>query len=233
MTNKINKFETLAIQTANAVNTSKQSNAEKTGNQNSLSFLVLNILVCGNVQEIGHIAKAFAKDGGKFHSLRMILSRAKVVAKELNEKQSVTIKTKKETLTFPIDIVKDWNIENQEIPFNVSSAYNTIKASLEVEIKEESKESLEKRALAAYQESLALDTATFNSMVDIGSIDRQEAVNSGLVILDNQVKEEKAASLPALAETIRAQFMELYLINENMAKDLLLSLAPKNHKKTA
>lgn len=104
---------------------------------------------------------------------------------------------------------------------------------MEIEVKEESKEDKEKRALSAYQESIGLDTATFNSMVDIGSIDRQEAVNSGLVILDNQAKEEKAASLPAMAETIRAQFLELYSLNETMAKDLLASLAPKQSKKAA
>lgn len=225
MTNKIETFQSLAANVLVKGTSLKAENKDQKANQNRLSFLVLNILLTGNNAEYKAIASSFAKDGGQFFSLRMVLTRAKAVAKALNQ-GPLSYSKGKETITATMDQVKAWDVNSLEIPFNVSSAYNALKASIEAI--EEKPATREEQALSLYIQAQGLTEKEFNERIEIGAENKDQAIAQGLVILDDMEKAEAQAKAPNLAETIREQFLQLASMEKAMAFDLLESLV-KNH----
>lgn len=230
MTNKIETFQSLAANVLSKGVSLKAENKDQKANQNRLSFLVLNILLTGNNAEYKAIAASFAKDGGQFFSLRMILTRAKAVAKALNQ-GPLSYSKGKETITATIDQVKAWDANSLDIPFNVSSAYNALKASIEAV--EEKPATREEQALSLYIQAQGLTEKEFQERVEIGAEDKDQAIAQGLIILDDMEKAEAQAKAPNLAETIRENLKTLEQLDQQVYQDLMAQIVPAPKTKKA
>ena len=230
MTNKIEKFNALAQSTVTSGNAKGEASNAHKGFHAHLSFLVLNVLASGNTTDIKHVVDSFAKDGGKFHANRMVLSRAKVVLKALNETGLVTIKNKKETASFTLDQVKGWNIENEPV-FNVTGAANSITKALEPE--EIKGLSFDEQALEHAASTAQISVKEVKSLVDCSALSMEQIRADYQIALDDKAKAETIENLPVLSETIRAQFATLQALAPNMAYDLLQSLSNHNEAKAA
>lgn len=188
--------------------------ASKDNLQASFSWMTLNIILFGKLQDNEHITNVFAK-GGMFHEKRMILSRVKAVAKELRLKGEVTLKTKKESFVYSLDQVEKAN----DMLFNVSTAFSSLtKEDKETTLSQDDK------AIQAYLEISGTSKKAFNDMCQINPDLRQKAINEGLTLLDAIAKEEQKAAIPALCENIRTMFLDLKSKEDNTAYTLLQSL---------
>lgn len=207
-------FDNLGNEAIKATATSKQSKNESQGFQASFSWMTLQILLSGKLQDAQHVANVFAKEG-KFHSVRMIYSRARAVAKELTNNQSITVSTKKESFVFTLEET----INSPSMLFNVSTAYNSIKKAVE-----ENEETTDEKAIKAYLEASGMSKKDFNAIAAINPQAMTDAIHQGKAILAELETKAQAEKVPALCEDIRAQFVTLSHADEKAAYGLLQSL---------
>lgn len=190
----------------------KQGKAQSTSLQASLSWLTLAILLSGKLQDVQHMQNVFSKEG-KFHNARMVYTRAKAVAKELNAKQSIEIKTKKESFVFTI---KEVLASPEQMLFNVSTAYNSLD--------KENTLTEEEKAIQAFIEAKGMTKKGFEEMTAINASFKEEAIAQGLVILDDLAKNTAKDAIPAMCETIREQFAALKALDDDTAYLLIQGL---------
>lgn len=207
------KAVALSVQTANKV--SKDASADKGNKQNELGFFTLSALIHANNSELQTVLFLFSKEG-PFYDLRVVLSRARSVLKELNEKGTIEVKTKNETNVFTMEQVKAWE-HGQNPVFNVSTAYNSLS-------KEKQAPNQEEKAIAAYMEKEGMTKQAFKEMADMRPNFKAEAIAQGQIYLAEQVKAEKIATVPALIDNLRTAFAELKGLDDDAAYELLQSL---------
>lgn len=211
----IENFKSVASAALIAQATAKNATTEKGNSQNELGFYTLSGLIHGNNSELQTILTMFSKEG-QFYGLRVILSRARSVLKELNEKGQIEVKTKNESMVFTMEQVKAWSYGETPV-FNVSTAYNSLN-------KEKAGPSEEDKAIEAYLEREGMTKGQFKELCDMRPNAKAEAIAQGQIIMAEQSKAERIAGVPALVNHIETAFRDLKGLDDNAAYELLQSL---------
>lgn len=211
----IEQFKALALSVQTVNKTSKDLATDKGNKQNELGFSTLAVLIHGNNTETMEVLRMFSKEG-QFYDLRTMLSKARAILKELNEKGEIVVKTKTESVVYSFDVVKQWSFGNVPV-FNVSTAYNSL-------AKKDNSPNQEEKALAAYLEQENMTKADYKAMVELRPGFAQEAIAQGQLILADAEKALALQSVPALVNALRHDFATLKALDDNAAYELIQSL---------
>jgi len=224
--NKMEKWNTLANQALPVANTAKESSEEKKNLFASLSFLSLQILLEGKIQDEIALTKAVSKQG-QFHSLRQVVSKARPLADMVNNDNQIVIVTPKGEVTGTYtkqDIIK------ADMPlFSVATAYSLFRASQEkIEKILTDKDFIELALEALPEQEKGLTVAEVMNMTEST---KQGFVSQGKAIHGEKMKAIQHEQNLQSLESLQNAFLTLdKQTQEDFASFVLNQVRPSNKK---